>query len=361
MSKARFTSAVLCLAGAMAGCYPVTVSVPQPTEVDPPECPDLNADGTRRPLTPPGSASGVALPPRVAVPADLIGPAFEVVRLFEAGGGDPHTNISSLDGISLGYLQWNHGTGSLYSTFLRNIPDVEIGLAPQSVREDLLTLKSEPAARTAIIASWLFSSGGLVDPAIREGLVEWLGLPEIRARQDALVLSVLERGYSAARAWRRDSDSTAPVTAQLVTYFFDLYTLNDGPQGVWVPQVRAFREEHATPDELLAEIEAWLAVCVETAVPGHSHTKLYNRDDALRNARYWRELLQRNPALFTDDTIDLLVFGYLRARRSTGDNDPNGFPGIFQADVMLRRGIIAVGTGYPPGAPSPVTIFTPQH
>ena len=44
-----------------------------------------------------------------------------------------------------------------------------------------------------------------------------------------------------------------------------------------------------------------------------------------------------------DEVLDLLVLGFLRAQRSNGSNGNDGFPGIYQADVMLRRGAEATG------------------
>jgi len=60
----------------------------------------------------------------------------------------------------------------------------------------------------------------------------------------------------------------------------------------------------------------------------------------------WKEAAKSHPELFDDETLDLLALGLLRAQRSVGSNSPKGFPGVFQADVMLRRGTEAIGIGY---------------
>lgn len=356
---ARFS---LSLAAALAGCTPIVTTAPvapghaAPASPEALRCPDVEPDGSRPPLTLP------AVDPRLdeaqAVPEALAAPARRIVARFEAGGGDAYANVSSLDGISIGFSQWNHSTGSLYSTFLKAVTIEEIGLAPDGVRSDLVALKNDPSARDGIIASWRTAGGG-IRSTVREDLQGWLGLPEIRARQDQVIEPDLREAYAAARAWRRDTGSAAPVTAQLVAYFFDLYTYNGGTQGLWVQHVRAFRATHSDPASVLAEIEAWLVVCEAAVVPGQRDTRLYNREDALRNARYWQQLLRQSPALFNADTLDLLALGYLRARQANGPNRPNGFPGVFQADVMLRRGFIAIGSGYFPGDRTPTTVFTP--
>lgn len=84
---------------------------------------------------------------------------------------------------------------------------------------------------------------------------------------------------------------------------------------------------------------------------------MYNRADGARNAAYWRDLTARDPNAFTDDQIDLLVFGFLCAQVSVGDDKPRGFPGIYQADVMNRRGTIALGRGYVHGGTQPLILF----
>src|SRR5262249_3453264 len=82
-------------------------------------------------------------------------------------------------------------------------------------------------------------------------------------------------------------------------------------------------------------------------------TQLYAVPDALRNADYWPSLLAST--ILTDNQIDLFVLGLLRAWRSIGDNGK--FPGIYQADVLNRRGSIALCSGYSRRSPKPIHVF----
>jgi len=63
----------------------------------------------------------------------------------------------------------------------------------------------------------------------------------------------------------------------------------------------------------------------------------------MKTAEYWKSRLTKNENVFDDDQVDLLVLGLLVAQRSTGVE--HGVKGYFQADVLTRRGVIAVG-GY---------------
>ncbi len=64
-----------------------------------------------------------------------------------------------------------------------------------------------------------------------------------------------------------------------------------------------------------------------------------------KNAKLWISTAEDSKKTFSDNQINLFVLGYLRALRSNGNNDPHGFPGIFQADVMMRRGTVALKIG----------------
>jgi hypothetical protein len=293
------------------------------------------------------------------VPDDVAIAARRAIGHFEAGGGDAYANVSSLDTISIGYLQWNWGTGSLVDKFVAALNDSEIALAAQPLRDDLAVLKrysqraGSRSSADGVIRRW--TTAGTGDPlvrgvreSVRGQLSAWLTLPAIQAVQDKLIDPKLRLAHSYARQWLEDSADIRGGTGNIketTTSFFDLLTYNDGRQGLWVPHVREFRTEFASNREIVDFIADWTISCESVEKTGTRDKKLYNVGEASSNARKWKERVASNPAAFTDNQTNLLIFGYLRALRSVGANPPRGFPGIFQADVMLRRGAVALGVG----------------
>jgi hypothetical protein len=334
---------------------------------DLPNCPGLDKDGQRLPLTPERvSQATSARDDMQPVPADLATAARNAIGFFESGGGDPYANVSKLDTISIGYLQWNWGTGSLITDFIAALDDSDIALAPTPLRGDLETLKRyqrrgerERPAAGVIIGSWISGASG--DPlvkgirrSVRGQLSTWLAQPAIKAVQDGLIDPKLRLAYSFARKWLLDSSDISGGSVDLketTTSFFDLLTYNHGRQGLWVPHVRHVRSQFATNADIVDFIADWTISCEDIVKSGHKDTKLYNVGEAAANARKWKLQVLENPTAFTDNQTNLLIFGFLRALRSVGANPPDGFPGIYQADVMLRRGAVALSVGTIRGIP----------
>jgi hypothetical protein len=171
-----------------------------------------------------------------------------------------------------------------------------------------------------------------------------------------LMNGVLGDAFFYARAWRRDTGSDKPVDARLVTYFFDLLTFNGGALGVWVPHVRQFRSTYTTGKATVDAVAVWLLSCQSFVSPNTQAKKLYALKDAVKSATYWKEKVQEKGDIYNDDQIDLLVLGLLRAQLSNGDDKPKGFHGVYQADVLTRRGVIAIG-GYARGSQTPFIPF----
>lgn len=325
-----------------------------------PGCPGLDKNGRRLPLSPAAVSQATSSDEDVQpVPDEVANAARRAIGHFEAGGGDAYANVSSLDTISIGYLQWNWGTGSLVDKFVAALNDSDIALAPQPLRDDLSVLKrysrrdGDRASAEAVIRRW--TTAVAADPlakgvraSVRGQLSAWLTLPAIQAVQDKLIDPKLRLAHSYARQWMEDSADIRGGTGNLketTTSFFDLLTYNDGRQGLWVPHVRKFRTEFASNREIVDFIADWTISCERVEKTGSRDKTLYNFEEAASNARMWKERVASNPAAFTDNQTNLLIFGYLRALRSVGANPPRGFPGIFQADVMLRRGAVALGVG----------------
>jgi hypothetical protein len=325
-----------------------------------PNCPGLDTNGHRLPLAPAAVSQATSSNEDIQpVPEDVAKAARRAIGHFESGGGDAYANVSSLDTISIGYLQWNWGTGSLVDKFVATLNDSDIALAAEPLRDDLAVLKrssrraGDRSAAEAVIRRWTSAGTGHplvrgVRKSVREQLSTWLALPAIEAVQDKLIDPKLRLAHSYARQWLEDSADIRGDSGNLketTTSFFDLLTYNDGRQGLWVPHVREFRTGFASNREIIDFIADWTISCDSVEKSGSRDKKLYNAGEASSNARKWKERVASNPSAFTDNQTNLLIFGYLRALRSVGANPPRGFPGIFQADVMLRRGAVALGVG----------------
>ncbi len=124
--------------------------------------------------------------------------------------------------------------------------------------------------------------------------------------------------------------------------------------------VKAFRADYKTPRLTVNAVSDWLSTCDKFSDPNPNikDHKLYATKDALRSAAYWKSQVADNENVYDENQINLLVLGLLRAQRANLDNKPRGFPGIYQADVLTRRGVIAIG-GFARGSKE-VLDFFPQ-
>lgn len=326
-----------------------------------PSCPGLDSSGKRLPISPGPVINATSQHDDVQpVPQGVADAARKAIGFFESGGGDAYANVSSLDTISIGYLQWNWGTGSLINRFVAKLEESDIELAPEPLRSDLAVLKAyqleKPGAKAGadrVVGKWTSSTSE--DPvsrgvrkSVRGQLEAWLAEPAIKSAQDELIDPKLRLAYSYARQWMADSADIGGAKGNVeetTTSFFDLLTYNDGRQGLWVPHVREFRSQFSSNREIIDFIADWTISCELVVKPGQRDTKLYNTGEASANARKWKAKVGADPQIFTDNQVNLLIFGFLRALSSVGANPPVGFHGIFQADVMLRRGAVALGTG----------------
>jgi hypothetical protein len=333
-------------------------------------CPAVDAQGTRPRLNPIQSVSPQEQAGDRDIDDNIARKAIEVIGFFEAGGGDPWANVNNTDTISIGFMQWNWGTRSIITTLFRKTSRQDIESAPSELQSDLRRLKDYSdnfnSSDKAQIASSVISGWTRAVPndvlvngirrSVRNNLTTWLNTAAMKSVQLRLMNRELGKAFFYARAWRRDTKSQKPIDARLVTYFFDLLTFNGGMQGLWTQHVRQFRSNYPTRKATIETVTNWLASCDEFYSPNTQFHRLYNLRDALKNVTYWREKIAENENAFDDEQIDLLVLGLLRAQLSNGSDKPRGFPGIFQADVLTRRGVIALG-GYARGSERPITFF----
>jgi len=276
-------------------------------------------------------------------PQELIDRALPIVGFFESSSVDPFTNISSTDTISLGYMQWNWGTKSLINTFMATVRPTDIALADGKIQPVLTTLKmfaDKPATISEIsgqqAAAQLLANRALVQT--------WLATEQLRLRQKEMMKPTLSLAYSLSKKWLEPLKSIPDaVRLQTFVYFVDLVVYNGGRAGIWREHVDAFRKDRTSMD-IADLIYKWTLACQEVRRPT-PHPSIYNAPEALSNAQLWKNKIDADATVFSENEIDLWVFGFLRAVTSNGDDAPKGFPGIFQADVLSRRGVVALRYG----------------
>lgn len=336
------------------------------------QCPALDAHGKPAPLDPPAVTLRFEQAElKEPVPAELARQAADIVGVFEHGTGNPWAGVSGQEELSVGFMQWNWRTGSLVTDFLQSLPDDALPEAPEGVRAGLLALKragkkgsASHAQGTAVIAGWRKAVPG--DPLLSSGLrrsvvaalKEWLATPAVTAAQERLVEQEMRKSYALARRWAADrssADRTVQVDAQLLAYFFDLVTFNGGTAGLWTAHVDALLRQYPHAADLIDAASGWLLSCVEYRSPLEiRNRRLYNVKDAAANAARWRDAVAQNAQAFSEEQLSLFALAWLRAQRSTGSDPPRAFPGVYQADVMSRRGTIALGLGQVHGARWPM-------
>ncbi|TNB47110.1 hypothetical protein FF124_13080 [Martelella lutilitoris] len=288
------------------------------------------------------------------VPRDVGAYALAIVGFMEAGGANPYANVSTHDDLSLGYFQWNAGTSSLYDAFLARMTPADIALAPQSVRGGLETLYAVAKGRARrsegarVIAGWRSGASGSLSEQARAGLATWLVEPQIIAVQNALAEGRNSRlAYAYTRQWFAEQGITAPTKAEIRTtdsFFLNLMVYNGGRKKMWFRHARVFREGFSDDAAMLSAITGWLEKCDNYTDPKTGQS-LYSVKEARANAAKYAGMAARNPDRFSDNQYNLYSLGFLLATRSMGSNGDVGFPGIFQADVLLRYGVIAFETG----------------
>lgn len=310
------------------------------------------------------------LPPSRVIPAAWRNTALKIIARFEAGQPDleaAYRNVATTDVLSLGFLQWNHHSGSLYDQLLKKLGDAAIQGAPKSLRHDVSTLvavadgRADKAKALEIIERWRVR-GGAIAPKVQGDLRAWLASPILKNRQDKLIDQTLTTALQKTDAWVRDSGSTRPNAQQRAFYTFaDLEVFSGGSlAGLWYSHVREFRRTFSDDLAMLNYINDWVAACASFMFKGDVVPKegapfapqfrqLYRRKETRQSIAHWRHLLMEKDWRMDDDALDLIALGYLRALMSSGTDGLRGFHGVFQLDVLNRRGMMATGVGVLPG------------
>lgn len=328
-------------------------------------CPGVNPATGARPAL---SSAAVDPSPRAAarpIPTQWRDTALEIIALFESGNRDrlsAYGNVSATDVISLGYLQWNHNTGSLYDTLLRGASAQMIEAAPTYIRSDIRELSrvlsggTSRARARAILESWK-TSGGALQPEASRAIRTWLLAEPMRRRQDELLDRRLTSALGRADAWQQAFGM--PIddkSAQRAFYsFVDIEVFNGDLDGLWAQHVKDFRSRFRDDMQLMDHIVGWVSECAAFEFKGQVHKdggkytpqfkKLYRWKETPLSVADWRERLAAGDPAVDRSAMNLIILGYLRALRSNGKDAPRGFAGVFELDVLNRRGMMATGRG----------------
>lgn len=284
--------------------------------------------------------------------------ALLAIGRFEVGeelwGG-----ISSHETISMGILQWNWESGSL-QRLIAGMPEAAFQGIDETIAGEIRavgrSLPGRPSAQarqaierwTNIVRGTRSTRGIRAD--IRVQLRNFMESPAGQAHQRRIAFNeAVFPAYRVAVEWVRarartrgvpeaDALAARPSFGEFV-FFVDNQVFNRGGlNGIWYHHVLALRSSlNHNVSLVVAPVVSWLRNC---APP------MYGTDDAQRNADLWSILAESNQISL--DQLDLFIAGFMRAQRSMGSNPGAtiSFPGIYQADVMNRRGTLAIGRGF---------------
>jgi hypothetical protein len=253
------------------------------------------------------------------LPKKWIAIALKVTGHFE-DSADPLGAVSGdFDGmgISLGVLQWNIGSGSLQPMIRRIGEAPVVALMPVYGRELWSACTSNVATGLAIVRGW--QDGSHLRPAVMAELKALVRGPEFTQQQIATATHTAEGAYATGEAWIADYDGS-PIDLHSFCWFFDVRTQNGGLKGVSAQAVKDFIREVGAQrvDDVVCD---WLAA----RGPGDAGYR-----DARKNALLWRT---DAPAA----KLPLFAASYLRAMRARLE---------YRADVLDRKGTIALGSGW---------------
>jgi hypothetical protein len=337
-------------------------------------CPGVDpVTGLRPALYPP--AIEPTLAPAREIPTPWVDGAMDIIALFEAGSRDrdaAYGNVSTTDVISLGYLQWNYNVGSLFTALLGQSSEQMIDAAPVAIRSEVARLANigdhNKREALGIIQEWK-TTGGSFRATKRAQLQEWLRSGPMRERQDQLVARRLKSALRRSDAWQvaLDQEIEGKAAQRAFYTFVDIEVFNGDLNGLWVPHIREFRSQFSSPLEMMDFISSWVDDCVKYRFGGKAQhngkayspafKKLYRRKETPLSMADWRRLVAQNDPRVDESALNLIALGYLRALRSNGKDFPNGFGGVFELDVLNRRGMMATGRGVLPGSDVVTELF----
>jgi len=294
-------------------------------------------------------------PPRIAVSADSTTPvaaaSVSLATAIETGTSDPYLAATpNFDGtgFSLGELQWN--LLSLAQRTFGSIDDhVFATLMPiwgDTFKRALHAKSSAEAIDAAKTMQILVKEKWRFKTDAREEIRAFLNSPESRRSQNLAAGDIYSLGYARASQWAAARGEAKPTPREIAT-FVDNEIFSGALDGVWLPQAAAFRAQFADDGAMIAFASRWLASCPATG-PG----LLYGANEGTRNAKQWMTRYPVGTKLL-DERALLFAFGFVRAVAAHGPPKPPSQHGIFKAQVLSRRGLIALGLGQANGVSWP--------
>lgn len=262
------------------------------------------------------------------LPSNWIETALRVTGHFE-DSMEPLAGVSGdFDGmgISLGVLQWNIGSGSLQPLVKAVGRDVVLDRMPVYGGEYWTACAGSIPQGLEIVRAW--QHGQQLMRAVLLELKQFALSNEFVNQQILAATRVAEKAWRAASDWNTETGRGDPSLKEFC-WFFDLYTQNGGLKDVSPSNVDEFIQASGIDraDDVVCD---WLA----------SRTKEDNGwRDSIRNALMWRDNV-------SEQDLALFVASYLRSQKSKL---------VWRADVMNRKGTIALGAGWVHGEKQDLT------
>ena len=245
--------------------------------------------------------------------------SFKTNSLNIEDGYNKVTGNFDSNGISLGLLQWNIGTGSLQRLVKKAGERIVLETMPKFGKDFWKACNINTSDGLKIVNSWQIKN--LVQKEQKIELEKFLSYKNVKEIQYDKALIIGKIALDNSKKWAKDMRNSDTASFKEFVYFFDLYTFNDGLRGLWVKDVAKFKTDNANPKEIILN---WLNT---------REKPLYSIKDAKSNVNEWSNFS------ITNEKLDLFILGYLRALTSNGDT------GKLKADVLNRRGTICLEKG----------------
>jgi hypothetical protein len=245
--------------------------------------------------------------------------SFETNSLNIEDGYNKVTGNFDGNGVSLGLLQWNIGTGSLQRLVKQVGEKTVLETMPKFGKDFWKACNIKKNEGLAIVNSW--QKNNVVQNEQKKELIFFLSNKNVKNAQYKKALIIGKIALDTSTKWAKEMRNSDTSSFKEFVYFFDLYTFNDGLKNLWVKDVIKYKSENSNPKETILQ---WLNT---------REKPLYSIKDAKSNVKEWSNFNM------TDNKLHLLILGYLRGLISNGDS------GKFKADVLNRRGTICLEKG----------------
>lgn len=285
--------------------------------------------------------------------------ALAIVYKIESNGTAPYDKVTPNfdgEGLSLGLIQFNFA-GAAQDTF-RNI-DISVFKATMPTWGTTFynAIHAQTATRAIALAKTMQTVNGSVwsvKPDALKELQAFLDIKESRDAQDKAVNETYAAGYGRALQWAQARGQASPTFRETVTFVDNQVFSGGALGGMWYPQATAFRKSFADDGAMVQFVSDWIATCPGNDQPG---SLLFGAAEGKRDAVTWRKAFPAGTTL-PDEQGLLFALGFLKALSAVGPPNSPSQSGIFKAQVLERRAMIALGAGtangvsWPSGAPA---------